>query len=814
MGEWIRDARFGLRVLARSPGLPALAVVTLALGIAANSTIFSWINSTLLNPIPGVSHTSDLVTVMRGERSEHPTPPFSYLDYRDLRDHNRSFAGLLAYHQEYVSLTGTGKPERFYGTLNSTNYFDVLGARPVLGRGFLPEEELTAGGAPVVVISYSLWQSHFGGDASAIGRTMQINWRPYTIVGVAPPGFQATVSGVRSDVWIPLVMDQAVWGSNRLADRGSFWLNVLGKLQPGVNARQAEAELNLLMQRIIEHSGDVERGPSEITTDPLWRSPFGVNVYLFKTLPLLLALAAALLLLACANVANLLLVRSVARRRELAIRLSIGANRWRLVRQLLIESLLLALGGGGLALLLTDWTSGTFGAFIPSTTLPLTLNGRSDSRVTLATLAISILAAVIFGTLPALRSSNLSPVVVLKEEASSVSGGLHRSRLASALVVTQIALSLLLLICAGLFTRSLQKEQQADPGFDPNHVLVASYELPAARYSQAAGTEFDRQVLVRLQALPGVESATEADFSPLSFTIHSDSVQPDGYVPRVHESMEIDRADVGPNYFHTLRTPIVAGRDFTPQDTEKSQPVAIVNQEFVDRYWPHQDALGKRVQMNGEWFNVVGMAGNAKYRRLVYSPQPCIFLPLSQDYRTFHPVVIHLRVPGDPQAFASTVESTVHGLDPDLPVFDVAPLQSSMQLGSMFERIAATFASSFGLLALALAAVGVYGVVSYSTRQRTHEIGIRMALGAERADILRLVMAQGLRLTLTGLGVGLVVSLVATRVLRSALFGVTTVDPLTYTAVPVLLCAMALVACYIPARRATKVQPMTALHCE
>ena len=813
MGDWFRDARFGLRVLARSPGLPALAVITLALGIAANSTIFSWINSTLLNPVPGVSRTSDLVTVMRGERSEHPTPPFSYLDYRDLRDHSKSFEGLLAYHHDYVSLTGTGKPERSYATLSSTNYFDVLGARPILGRGFLSEEERTAGGAPVVVISYGLWQSHFGGDASAIGRTIQINCHPYTIVGVAPRGFQATVGGVRSDVWIPLVMDQQVWGANRLADRGTFWLNALGKLQPGVNARQAEAELNLLMQRIIEHSANVERGPSQITTDPLWRSPFGVNVYLYKTLPLLLALAAALLLLACANVANLLLVRSVARRRELAIRLSMGANRWRLVRQVLIESLLLALAGGGLALLVTTWTAGTVSAFVPSTSLPLTLNGQADARVTLATLAISILAAIIFGTLPALRSSNLSPVTVLKEEASSVSGGLHRSRLASALVVTQIALSLLLLICAGLFTRSLEKAQESDPGFDPSHVLVASYEL-TARYSRSAGTEFDRQVLVRLQALPGVESATEADFSPLSFTVHSDIVQPEGYVPRRQESMQIDRADVGANYFRTLRTPIVAGRDFTLQDTEKTQPVAIVNQEFVDRYWPHQNALGKRILMNARWFNVVGVAKNAKYRRLIYGAQPCIFLPLAQDYRLSHPVVIHLRVQGDPMAFSSKAEGTVHELDAELPVFNVDTLQSSMQLGSVFERIAATFAGSFGLLALALAVVGVYGVVAYSTRQRTHEIGIRMALGAERADILRLVMAQGLRLTLTGLGVGFAVSLAATRVLRAVLFGVTTADTLTYAAVAVLLSVMALAACYIPARRATQVQPVAALRCE
>jgi putative ABC transport system permease protein len=812
----LQDARYGFRVLRKSPALPALAVLTLALGIAANSTIFSWINSTLLNPIPGVAHTTDMVSVMRGERSEHPTPPFSYLDYRDLRDTNQSFSGLLAYHHEYASLTGSGQPERIYAVLTSANYFDVLGVRPILGRGFLPAEEGgVEGSAAVAVISYDLWQSHFGGDPSVLDRRIQINRYPYTVVGVAPPKFHGCMPGLRGDIFIPLVMARQVWGfGGTLSDRDDFWLNALGRLKPGVDSRQATGELNLLMQRIAARFPAEHQGPNQISLDPLWRSPFGANVYLSATLPLLLGLAALLLLLACANVANLLLVRSITRRREIAIRLSVGANRWQLVRQLMIESLLLGLGGGVLAVLITMWTSGTFGAFIPSTTLPLAMTSRADHTVVLVTMAVSIVTAVVFGILPALRSSSVAPVTVLKEEAGSVSGGLHRSRLASGLVVVQIALSVLLLVCAGLFTRSLENAQRAYPGFDPEHVLLESFELRPSGYSRAQGIEFDRQLLAKVQALPGVESATLADFSPLSYTIHSEDVGIEGYVPRPHESMEIDWARVGPNYFRTLRTPLVSGRDFTAQDDANSQPVAIVNEEFAARYWPGQQAIGKRIQLYERGRTVVGVARNAKYRRLIYSAEPCFFVPWFQDYPSFDAITVHARVEGEPTAFAAPVEKTIHELNPDLPVFNVSSLKSSMQMGSLFERIVVTFAGSFGLLALALAAVGVYGVVAYATRQRTHEIGIRIALGAERTDILRLVLGQGLRMTLAGLALGLALSVVVTRFLRAQLLGVGPMDLVTYVSVALLLSIVALAACYVPARRATKVQPVVALRCE
>jgi predicted permease len=816
MGNLFQDARYGFRVLRKNPGLPALAVLTLALGIAANSTIFSWINSTLLNPIPGVARTSDMVTVMRGERSDHPTPPFSYLDYRDLRESSRSFSGLLAYHHEWASLTGAGEPERIYAVLTSANYFDVLGVRPLLGRGFLPEEESNVeDSAAVAVIGYDLWQSHFGGDRSIIDRKIQINRYPYTVVGVAPPGFHGCMPGLRGDVWIPLVMARQVWGfGGTLDDRDDNWLNVLGRLRPAVNSRRAEGELNLLMQRIVERFPEQHQGPNQISLDPLWRSPFGANVYLSATLPMLLGLAALLLLLACANVANLLLVRSIARRREIAIRLSVGASRWRLVRQLMAESLLLGLAGGALAVFITTWTAGTFTAFVPSTTLPLAMNGHTDQTVVMVTLAISVVTAVIFGILPALRSSNLAPVTVMKEEAGSVSGGLHKSLVTSTLVVVQIALSVLLLVCAGLFTRSLEKAQRSDPGFDPDHVLLGTFELRPAGYSRVQGIEFDRQLLAKVETLPGVESVTLADFSPLSYTIRSTGIGIEGYVPRPHESMEIDYGRVGPNYFRTLRTPLVAGREFTLQDNKKSQLVAIVNESFAARYWPGQEPIGKRIQFEDDRYTVVGVAGNAKYRRVIYNAEPCFFLPWFQEYPPFDAIILHTRVSGEPLAFAASVERAVHELSPDLPVFNVDSLRTSMQMGSLFERIVVTFAGSFGLLALALAAVGVYGVVSYSTRQRTHEIGIRIALGAERADILRLVLNHGLRMTLTGLGAGVAVSLAVTRVLRTHLLGVGPTDVLTYASVALLLSIVALAACYIPARRATKVEPTVALRCE
>jgi predicted permease len=765
--DCVRDLEYALRQLRKNPGFALLAVGTLALGIAANLTILSWINATLLDPIPGVAHTGNMITIQRGVRSEHASPPFSYADYVDLRDGTTALSGLTGYHDDYMSITGEGTPERIYGALVSSNYFEVLGVRPLLGQSFMSTVPNERAGAPLAVLNYDLWQNRFGGDPAIVGKTIQINLHPYTITGVAPRGFHGCKSGLRADIWIPLGMDRLVWDDTRINNRSQSWLNVLGVLRPGVNQLQAENELNLRMQRIAEQYPDDHRGNNRLSLDPLWRSPFGANVYLAGTLPILLALAVALLVLACANVANLLLVRSVARRRECAIRLAMGASRWTLVRQFMVENLMIAMAGGMIALTITFWTARTLKIFLPSATLPIAIDGQVDAGVVVAAFAAALLTACVSGVVPALRASALSPQTILKDEALNTSGGLHKSRLASGLVVTQVALSLTLLTCAGLFVRSLAKAQTMDPGFDADHVLLATFDLDPMGYTDSRGTVFDRQLLERVKALPGVESATLADFSPLSFSIHSEGIMPEGYVPQAHESVEVDRGVVGPDYLKTLRTPLLAGRDFTGADDNPQERVAIVNQALVDRYWPGQRALGKHIRDNNLEYTVVGVTANAKYRRLVNEPAPLILIPLLERYED--ELTLHVRVNGDPMAYAPAIDQAVHDLNADLPLYNVRTLKSNMQIGNVFERIAAIFAGSFGLLALALAAVGIYGVIAYTTRQRTHEIGIRMALGAGRNDVFAQVLMQALKLTLAGLGAGLAASLLFTRFLRGML---------------------------------------------
>ena len=817
-GRWLwwdhlrQDVRFGLRTLRKNPGFTAIAMITLALGIGANSTVFSWINSTLFDPIPGASHTNEIVAVTRGGTVSTPGE-FSYPDFVDLREASHSFAGLTAFNTRPVNLTGTGKPLRVWGTVASANYFDVLGVRPILGRGFLPAEDLKPEGAPVVVLSYPLWQTRFGGDPRVIGRSISINQHPFTIIGVTPPEFQGSLTGLRTDLWVPVMMQrELISSSNRLHDRGDNWLMSQGRLAPGVSPETARQELNVLMQHLVEQFPDNHFGHNDVGVYPLWRAPNGANAYFYVLLPMLMALAGTVLLLACANVANLLLVRSVARRREIAIRLSLGASRKQVVRQLMVESALLALGGGVLAMLIAEWSAGTFQSFIPATSFPVSLNLHPDRTVLLATLVIALGTGLVFGLLPALRSSGIAPAAVLKEEGGNASGGRRKARLTAALVVAQLALSLFLLVTAGLFIRGFRKAQGFDPGFHPENVLVASYDLYAAGYTWQKGLEFDRQLLAKLDAVPGIQSATLADAVPLGFVRNTEMVKLEGYAPQPHEAMDIRSATVGPNYLRTLQIPLVEGRDFTPEDIQTSQQVVIVNQALAQRYWPDHDALGKRVWAEGHWSTIVGVARNSDYDHLNEQPQPFVFIPMLQDYWTA--ALIEVRVPGNPMAFASAVEKCVHELNADLPLYGVAPLTTFTQVASSRQRIAGTFVGSFGLLALILATVGIYGVVAYSTRQRTHEIGIRVALGASRGHILRLVLGHGLRLTLAGLAAGLLLALGVTRLMRSELFGVAPTDLLTYSIVAVVLSAVALAACYIPARRAMRADATVALRCE
>ena len=810
-----QDVRYGVRMIVKEPGFAAIAILTLALGIGANTTIFSWINSTLLNPVPGLASPGKVVALSLGKSTENAFP-FTYPDYQAIRDGQQSFSGITAYNMPApMSLTGKGKPERVWGVVTSANYFDVLGVRPILGRTFLPSEEEKPGGAPVVVISYRMWQTHFGGDPQVVGRTMDINQHRYTIAGVTPAAFQGSQTGIRSDLWLPISMEkQIVPQGDLLHDHHYFWLFAMGRLKPDVTLQQAQEEMTLRIKPEIKNYPQEHKGHDRVTVYPLWRAPFSANALFYLLLPMLMAIAGVVLLLACANVANLMLVRSVARRREIAIRMSLGATRWRLVRQLLVESLMLAVAGGAIAMLITLWTAGSMMKFVPPMDFPFVLNIRADRAVLMATAVISVLTGVVFGILPALRASGEAPVSVLKEESGSSSGAQGKAQLASGLVVAQISLSLLLLICAGLFIRSFLSAQEINPGFNARGVLLASYDLFPAGYAPANGIEFDRQLLARLETLPGVQSAALSSRVPLAMAGGSTSVKPEGYVEQPNESMEVQVGIVTPNFLKTMQIPLLSGREFTAEDTQKTQRVAMVNENFVERYWPRQDAIGKQVHsdLTNEFFTVVGVTRNSKVNTLNEAPTPIIYLPLYQVYRSS--MMVTARVAGDPLRYASSVKKTIQDLNGDLVVYDVTTLEIREQLASFVQKLAGTFVGAFGLLALVLAAVGIYGVTSYTTRQRTHEIGIRMALGARRKDVLKLVLGQGLRLTLMGVALGLVVSFGLTRFLSSQLLGVTSTDVLTFLSVAFLLCAVAMVACYIPARRAVRVDPMVALRYE
>jgi predicted permease len=810
----LQDLRYAFRVLRKSLTYAIVAIITLAIGIGANTTIFSWIDSTLLNPVPGLATPKEVVALSLGSSLQNPFP-FSYPDYLAMRDGQRSFSGITAFSIQPMSLTGAAMPERAWGMVVSANYFDVLGVRPKMGRGFLPDEDQKPDGALVVVISYRMWKTHFGGDPNVVGRTMDINRHPYTVVGVTPAIFQGSATGLRADLWVPIMMQsQLMPQGDLLNDHHYFWLNLLGRLKPGVTAAQAQQEMTARIKALAKDYPQEHKGHDTVSVFPLWRAPFSANQFFSLLLPMLMAIAGVVLLLACANVANLMLVRSMARRREIAIRMSLGASRWRLVRQLLIESMVLALAGGAVAMLITVWTSGMIARFIPPMDFPISLDIHANRSVLVAALVISVITGLIFGILPALRASGEAPVNALKEETGSSTGGKAKARLANGLVIAQVALSLLLLICAGLFIRSFTEAQEIAPGFNPRGVLLTSFDLFQAGYSPQNGIEFDRQLIAKLKSIPGVESVALSNRIPLTLGGGSTSVIPEGYVQRPDESMEVQDAIVSPGFLKTMQNPMVSGREFTPDDTMKTQRVCLVNQYFAERYWPNQDPLGKHVHsdLTNEWFTVVGVVRNSKVNNLNEAPTPFLYLPLYQVYNPA--MVIYLRVPGTPMSYEASLANAVHQMNPDVVLYDATTLHSREQLASFVQRIAGTFVGAFGILSLILAAVGIYGVTAYTTRQRTHEIAIRMALGATADDVLKLVLGRALRLTLIGIAAGLLAAFALTRFLSSQLLGVTSTDALTFWTVAMLLCAVTLIACYIPARRAMQVDPIAALRHE
>jgi macrolide transport system ATP-binding/permease protein len=811
--EMMQDLRYGVRMLLKTPALSLIAVVTLALGIGANTAIFTLLDKVLLRPLP-VEQPQQLVALARDDNGAPAI--FSYPMYADLRTRTEALTGLAAYYQQPFSLSDGSATERVIGQIVSGNYFAVVGVRPALGRFFLPDEDRTPGTHPVVVISHGLWQRRFGADPAVLGKTVSLNNYRYTVVGVAPREFTGTTRGTINDVYVPVMMQvQAQPGRNsKLEDRGSGWLTLLGRLKPETTRAQAQAAFSALVQEAKQTFPGTNDPAKVFLLDGSRGFTRRVNDL---TLPLKLLMGAVgfVLLIACANVANLLLARGAARRKELAVRLAIGASRFRIMRQLLTESLILTVLGGSAGLLVASWlTQLLLGFQEQSNFVPRTLDGSLDGRILGFTLGLSLLTGLVFGLAPALQAAKSDFVKALKEETSLLGTSARRLSLRNVLVVTQVALSLIVLIGAGLCVQSLRKLHAIDPGLEPAKVLTASFDLSLNGYNQARGQQFFTQLTERVAALPGVEAASLAHGLAFSAFIWTRSATIEGYQPQPNERLAFNFNAISPNYFQTLGTPLVRGREFTAQDTAAAPRVVVVNDAMARRYWPGADALGKRLKYGSvdQFAEVIGVVRDTKEKGLTAESRPTIFVPLLQNYAS--DVTLHVRTAAEAPAMLVALRREVQTLDAQLPVYNLSTLAGHRD-GSLYaERMAAALLTLFGLLALLLTSIGLYGVLSYAVTQRTRELGIRLALGAEPRDVLKLVIRQGMWLVLIGLSLGLVGAFWLTRLLEKLLFGVSTTDSLTFVVIALLLAGVAFLACWVPARRAAQVDPLVALRYE
>ena len=812
----IKDLRYAMRSLLKRPGFVAVAVITLALGIGANTAIFSLVNAVLLRSLP-VERPNEIVSVaMRGK--DDSMSAFSYPNYRDFRDRNEALSGLLVYRFVPVSLSRSGGNERIWGYEVSGNYFDVLGVKAIKGRTFLPEEDKTPLAHPVAVLSYASWQRRFGGDPDIVGKDVLLNNHQFRVIGIAPEGFKGTELVYTPEIWLPAAMMEWVEpGAQWLEDRNTRNFFANGRLKPGVDLRQAEASLNHLALQLAKEYPDTNEGQSIRVVPPGFILPDLRGAVVSFTW-VLMAAVALVLVVTCTNLAGLMLARATDRRREIAIRLAMGANRVRLIRQLLTESVLLSFVGGLAGVLLAFWIIDVLLAFKPPIDFPLALDVSVDWRVLLFSLLVSLAAGAIFGLAPALQATRPGLSQALRE--TSAQGGAARTRLRSVLVVAQIAISLVVLIAAGLVVRTLQQLQTMSPGFDSTNALTMSFDLGLQGYDDNRGQQFYRQLAERVQALPGVKSAAVSSYIPLSLNYNSRNIFVEGQPAQRGENVPLAmNGSAGPRYFETMRTPLVHGREFTEQDQEKTEPVVIVNETFVRRLMPNvsspSEAVGKRISFNsasGPFRRIVGVTGDGKYFNIAEDPRPFLWAPMAQDYSSNG--ILTVRTDSNPESLLAAVRNEVQALDPNLPLFDVKTLSEHMRFAFFPAKVAATVLGVFGFVALLLSAIGIYGITSYTVAQRTHEIGIRLALGAQLSDVLKLVLSHGLKLTLIGAVLGLFGAYLATRAITSVLYGVSATDPLTFGLVSVLLIGVALLACYVPSRRATKVDPLVALRNE
>jgi predicted permease len=810
MGTLLQDLRYAARMLLKKPGLTLIAVITLALGIGANTAIFSVVNAVLLRPLP-FPESEQLVRVGGINLKTGKGPgTFSPPDFYDWRERSRNvFESLAAYDSWSPSLTGQGEPERITAARVSANFFDVLKVRPQLGRAFLPQEE-TRGLHLSVVLSHRLWQRRFGADRAIQGKTITLNGDSYTVVGVMPPDFEMPrIGGIgfeEPELWSPFAPDLSQWGrSGRSVDAA------IGRLKTGTALPEAQAEMSGIGRALQQQYPDSNLNAGVGVVSLREQLVSGVRT------PLLIFLVAVgfVLLIVCANVANLQLARSAARQKEMAIRASLGASRLRIIRQLLTESLLLSFLGAGFGLLLSLWAT-DFLVALGSDSIPHLGKIGIDSRVLLFTILISALAGILFGLAPALYASRLDLNEALKEGGGKGAGGASRSRLRGALVVSEIALSLLLLTGAGLLIKSFLRLQEVNPGFNPRQVLTMYVFLPGAKYSEdSQQAAFFDKTLERIQTVPGVEAVGVTSNLPISGNFDRTGFYvEDRPAASSQDVPDVDRYMINGDYFQAMGVALRDGRTFAAQDSADSSPVAIINETTARRYWPGESAIGKRVRTDPEspWRTIVGVVGDVRHYDLETAANMQLYLPYKQVPSQMMTFIV--RSLSDPARQAAAVRNAIWAVDKDQPVYNIKTMEQLVAASVAQRRFTMMLLGSFAVIAMFLAMVGIYGVMSYTVMQRTHEIGIRMALGAQGQDVLKLIMGQGMTLALFGVGLGLIGAVATTRIISSLLFGVTATDPLTFACVAVALCAAALLACYIPARRALSVDPMTALRYE